>query len=315
MLNHKERWIFYYDKILNPHPDEAPNIPLRDIMELLEVRQNAGESVKLLNKGTAAIRINKMRFDDVNDVVCLLVQYSDQMASDPVFANLETGTLRVEPKLEGEGVAISAHVVISLVPNQRDGRDYLMLLEDVPGIGKTKLDPFFTSEYKQVSNFIFRNEEDIERPCRPIVESVGYKSQTLREGLETGTLLGIDLVRLRGTTAEFDEPGAFKEISRHVEIKASRPFVGNEALGLINRMKERASAGGYNDMRVKFKRPEGKQRSILMGTAREDAGDALFTKCELISVEEPLPQCLEEIRDDVVAKMTTLLLESRAANN
>jgi hypothetical protein len=67
-------------------------------------------------------------------------------------------------------------------------------------------------------------------------------------------------------------------------------------------------------MRVKFKRQEGKQRSILLGTAREDAGDAIFTRCEIIRMEEPLPQCLETIRDDVAEKITALLLDARGAN-
>jgi hypothetical protein len=102
-----------------------------------------------------------------------------------------------------------------------------------------------------------------------------------------------------------------EEISRNIQIKVSRPYRGGEALGIINRVKERAQASGYTNMRVKFKRPEGKQRSILMGTAREDAGDAVFTRCELIRVDQPLPQCLETIRDDVAQRITTLLLEAR----
>jgi hypothetical protein len=287
---------------------------LLDIMQLLYNRQQAGESVKLINNDTAAIRINDMRFDQENQVVCLLIQYADQMASDPVFSNLETGALRVEPKLEGEGVAISAHMVISLVPQRPREPVYLMLLEDVPGIGQTKLKPFLTSEFKHVSNFSFRDEENVEKRCRPIVEMNGYMAQTLREGLETGTLKGIDLVRERTQTGEFDEPGVLEEISRNIQIKVSQPFRGEEALGIINRLKERAQTRGYPNMRVKFKRQEGKQRSILLGTAREDAGDAIFTRCEIIRMEEPLPQCLETIRDDVAEKITALLLDARGAN-
>lgn len=43
----------------------------------------------------------------------MLIQLCDKNGSDPVFGELTTGNLRVEPKLAGEGIAVSCHIVIS----------------------------------------------------------------------------------------------------------------------------------------------------------------------------------------------------------
>jgi len=48
-----------------------------------------------------------------DDQAILLLQLCDKNGSDPVFGELTTGNLRVEPKLAGEGIAVSSHIVIS----------------------------------------------------------------------------------------------------------------------------------------------------------------------------------------------------------
>lgn len=312
MINAKERWVFYYDKQLIPRPDGAPPLfKMQDMMELLYSRQQAGESVKLLNNKSAAIRIIDMKLDPDKKVAILLIQYADTNISDPAFSNLETGILRVEPKLEGEGVAVSAHLVISLESSQSNDSSYLALLEDVPGIGKTKIEPFLTSEFKNVSIYSFENEENRVKPCYPVANMDGFMAQTLRDDLAEGSLQHIELVKPSPRGGDLDEPGFAREISRNIQIKPSKPYVGDEALGIINRIKEKAKNKGYLDMRIRFKKPQGKQRSILIGTAREDAGDALYTKCDMIKVLNPLPQCLEKIRDDVSESITQLLINAR----
>ena len=112
MINEKQRWIYFYDKLLKSYPEDAPYFNMYEIMKELHDRQQQGNSVKLINNETAAIRINEMRFDEANSTVCLLIQYADKTVSDPVFSNLQTGEIRVEPKLDGEGVAISAHMLV-----------------------------------------------------------------------------------------------------------------------------------------------------------------------------------------------------------
>lgn len=312
MINENQRWIYFYDKFLKSYPEDAPYFEMREIMKELHDRQQQGNSVKLINNETAAIRINDMHFDDTNSTVCLLIQYADKTISDPVFSNLQTGDIRVEPKLDGEGVAISAHILVSLTPNDDGGNTYITLVEDVPGIGKTKIEPFLTSEFKKVSEgYVFSDEQERERSCRPMVEMSAYPSQSLKEDMERGILQGLELVRNTHINGEFDEPDYTKTDSHIVKIKVTRPVNGEEAVGLINRIKQKARRLNYSELRVRYKRREGKQRTVPISTAREDAGDAMYARYEIIRVNEPLPQCSSTIRDDVHTKMTSLLVDAR----
>lgn len=313
MLSERERWILYYDHALSPHPEGAPEMPMSGIMSLLYDRQQRGESFKLINNQSAAIRIRDMEIDAESQTACLLVTYADKDASDPVFSDLETGELRVEPKLEGEGVAISAHLLVSLVAN--GAGTYIALLEDVPGIGKTKLQPFLTSEFRNSSTYEFVDEEGRTRACRPRLLMDGHVAQTLREDLGRGSLLGIELVRHRRRDGEnggeFDREGFTEEVSRAIQIKPPRPIFGEDALGVVNWVKEKAQRAGYSDMKVRFKRNEGKQRSILVGTQREDAGDVLYSKCEKIITNTRLRQCAEQIVPEMANAMKTMMNVAR----
>ncbi len=265
----------------------------------------------VFQKNTAAVRIAAIDVDHANEFATVLIHYADRNVSDPVFGNLVTGMLRTEPKLEGEGVAVSTHMLISLKPTPPHQDVYLTMLEDVPGIGRAKLRPFLNSIFRTVSDFQFTAEDGTRKKCRPACEMRGHISQPLRDDLEAGVLSGFELVRYHHNNGEFDEEGFLEEKTRVVTIAAKRRLSGMEALNLINRVKERAAAAGYTSMRVKFKRPEGPQKSIEVGTAREDAGDALSVKSVFLRVEDPLLQCSPAIRQDVVDKMKNMLLAAR----
>ena len=311
MLDHKKRWIFYYKNFLRPRPDDAPYTSMRDILNKLQSRCDQGECVKLLENNTAAIRLKEIIIDDINQIAVLLFQYSDTKISDPAFVDLEKGTLRVEPKLEGEGVAISAHMVLSLKPEHIRGATYLTLLEDVPGIGKTKIEPFLTSEFKAVFDDRYPNYEGKYVKYRPTFEMNGYLAESLKDGLDKGYINGFELKKFSHVDGGLDEEGYVKVESHAVKLKTVRKFEGDEAIGVIDRMKERAKRLNYSELVVQYQRKEGKSKSIPVSTAREDAGDALFSKFEIISVLEPLPQCLSEIRKEVASKMSALLIDSR----
>lgn len=311
MLNQLERWVLHYDSVIKSYPNEAPNIPMREIVPLAALLQAQGDAVWVFQRKTAAVRIAAIDIDHDNEFATFLIHYADKNASDPVFGNLDTGELRTEPKLEGEGVAISAHLLISLKSTQPHQNVYLTVLEDVPGLGRTKLRPFLNAIFKKASDFSFSAEDGTQKKCRPAVEINGHTSQQLRDDLEGGVLSGFELVKYRNVTGEFDEEGFLEEKTRVVTIDTKQKLSGLEALNLINRVKERAAGAGYANMRVKYKRPEGPQKTITVGTAREDAGDAVSVKSAFLRVETALPQCSETIRIDVVEKMKKMLLAAR----
>ncbi len=311
MLDQNRRWVHYYKHFLKPHPDDAPYVKMEDILGLLRPRVIAGECVKLIENETAAIRIRDMTIDTTNKVAVILFQYSDTKVSDPAFVNLESGALRVEPKLAGEGVAISSHMVVSLVPITPRGATYLTLLEDVPGIGRTKIEPFLTSNFKENFDDLYQTYDGKTRKYWPTSEISGYVSESLREGLEKGYLKGFELKRYDDIDGGLDEEGYVKVSSHMVKLKVIKKFSGDEAVGIINRLKEKARKKNYSEILVQYKRKEGKSKSVPVSTAREDAGDAMFSKFEVVQVSAPLAQCLSEIRVELAGKMTSLLVAAR----
>jgi hypothetical protein len=310
MLSKKERWIYFYETILKPYPDNAPTIRINDVINDLYERWQANQCVKIINKGTAAIRISDMRIDRSNNLVSFLFQYADKDISDPSFLNLLTGALRTEPKSDEEGVAVSSHMIISL--QEKDGllSKYETVLEDVPGLGRSKIEPFLQSEFKIVSkDNLYFLDDGIRKQCRPMVEINGVPSQSLKEDLERGVLDGIELVKHHNGESEFDEPEFIKDETYSVFLSVSRTS-GNAATALLNRLKNKAKTLNYDQLVVRYKRNQGdngKQKSIRISTAREDAADSLYTKFEIIKSSTPLPQCSPEILDSFANKMISLM--------
>ncbi len=235
----------------------------------------------------------------------MLVSYASKNLSDPAFANLESGELRIEPKLEGEGVAVSAHIVISGEPVIANGTNHLFLLEDVPGIGRTKLRSFFAHVFKQASehaNFRFEQYGKI-RTYRPTPELEGHLSQTLSDDLKEGKILGLELIKYSMNESEFDEEGYLDEKKRIIEVKAADDSDSKGLLRAITKLRQKAADEGFSDVRIRFKHQRGRQKTILMSPAREDARDALSVKSFLVETKTNINQCSKEIRDDISAQM------------
>ena len=311
MLKERERWILFCDIVLKPSPENAPFMPMGEGVESLLERQQTGDSYKLLDNDNAAIRITDMSIDNENQIANLLIQYADKSVADPAFGNLETGVLRFEPKLDGEGIAVSAHMAISLVPRTPRSNIYLTLIEDVPGITRSRIAPFLTSEFKHSCDFMFRDENGQNNRCRPLVTVVSHASQTLREELRRGQLNSIDLIKLDYQEPRFDEQGYTREISRHIKLRLSRAYLGEAALGVIEQVRIKALQEGYNELRVRYKRYEGKQVTAPIDDVRENASDKLFARLELARFQNPLSQCLEQLEVAMVNKMSTFIIEER----
>lgn len=307
MLNQFERWMLYYELVLKSSPDDAPFFDMPQIIRPLRQLWEADEAYYLFEKEQAALRIRDFDIDEDAGVAKLLINLSDKRISDPVFENLETGELRTEPKLDGEGVALSAHMLISL--NRIAGRRYpvfQVLLEDVPGIGRTKLAPFLTSLIKKSETWEFTDDNGIRKKCRPIVDMAAHLGAKFRDDLKNCMLSEVELVSFDNPDREFDEEGYIQEKSRKVILGITEEDE-NERLRILNRLKRTAADQGYEKMLVRYKKPEGKSKSISIDTPREDAGEVLVMRSDYIQVDHPILQCEGRIRDDVVREMMTLL--------
>lgn len=311
MLDLWERWVQFQELYLASEPEYAPVIPLSSVVPLWLSRIRSGSSVKMIKGDTAAIRAIDARYDTKNKILVVLLQYADTNVTDPAFSDLKTGKLRVEPKLDGEGVAVSAHLVISVDAHDSMGQMYKLLLEEVPGLGRSTIAPFLRSEFKEVSkdSFDFNDPDDNNRLKKslPVAEILGTPSKQLTDELEGGcSLLGIELVQYTHAKPSIDEEGYYTEQSRHVRLVPHKDGVES----LIDAAKHAlgyAKANGYSDVKLRYKHPKGKQKTATMGSQISDISDALVLKSEVIMSDEVLAQCSEKIVTSIADKMIALI--------
>lgn len=310
MLDMWERWIQFHELNLKSEPEEAPVINLKDIIPKLTERWKSGESVKLINNDTAAIRIQDLK--TIKTVTVLLIQYTDKNVTDPVFSHLETGKLRTEPKLEGEGVAVSAHVAISHTPLNGNVDSYRLLLEEVPGLGRSRITPFLKSEFKAACTDMFEFKDEGSGRVKkylPSVEVLGDLSAKLVDDLDKGSVLqGIELIQHKPGNSGLDEEKYFTEVSRHIKLK---PVLnsGEGILGILEKIKDKARKDGYDDIKVRYNLQKEKQKTATLGTSKEDITDILIVRDEKIKSDEVLGQCLEKISLGFAKKMINLMTD------
>lgn len=309
MLDLHSRWVVHLEIHMASHPPEAPTLWLRDELDHLFVAHETGQAVQLIANETAAIRVRDIHLDRDNEILFVLFAYADKNATDPVFENLETGDLRTEPKLDGEGVAVSAHMAIDLRPTEVGVSSYRALLEDAPGIGRSKIQPFLTYLYRNGHRIQWEAPDGSVKNCRPIFDISGRASDTLRNDLREGRLSMIELVQHRPEGDGFDEEGAVIEEVRTIKLSVSPNSVGDAAMDLINRVRGRGQEMGYPNMKIRW--THGRQKSAEFGTAREDAGDVLVFRTTKINSDEPLSQCDEAIRENSRNALRDLILEER----
>jgi hypothetical protein len=295
---------------LMPAPAEGPKPDIDQCMMALRTKFRKGELFQLLDDGFACIRVADLKVDTSKRLAAVLFQYADKRVADPVFSDLVSGTLRQETKLNGEGVAISAHALISLTPTQSGGIEFQLLLEDVPGIGKTKIERFLKTFLKLLLSTTFKDRSSKkDLVTYPTVTLSAYASKTLREDLEAGELRFVELTRDL-PIKELDELPETAKVVHSIKIKAKNKPQGQHAIGFINSIKTYGNIHRYDDVKVVFKRANNQQKTVNFKSLREDAGDICFGKVEEVTVTHALAQCVSDIDAILLRKMKALLRSS-----
>lgn len=317
MLNAWERWVFYYDLALKPFPDIAPDYPLEPLLEALRQRRAEGLCFDRIENERKVIRLRDIQLFPQPGIraAALLINYADPDVPDAVYENLNTGELREARKREDEGGSYSTHILVSL-DAEPNGQAYLCLVEDVPGLGRSKITPFLTRQFKAIAEaapglFTFEDPNRNQRAYRPIAEMNGHASQTLRDDLDGGVLKGFELIQRRRAPVEYDELGFTQERVKSIQLTIRQDLgqlTRDVAMRVVNSVTRKARADGYDSVKVRFKKMEGRQRSILVGTVWEDAGDALYTRCEMVDgFIIGLKQSEARIRTDLIGKMISIM--------
>lgn len=306
MLDKYDRWIHFYTASLTTVPLGGPSFDIKETFKKLEQKFKKGECYKLIDRASACIRITDIKFKKDESAVALLLQYSDSKASDPSFGDLVSGKLRQEPKLVGEGIAVSAHMLIKFTPIPKKPLEFSLLLEDVPGIGKTRINPFFNGMIKELMTRDYVDAADGKtKPFHPVLVMEHHASQSLKEDLATGQLRFIEMSK-NETVSDMDEEPFLVRGTSSIRVKVVPNLDGADAVGIVNRLRLKYGKQGYEFFKVIFKHKEGKQRTVDVSGARQDAGEALFGKVEMITMVNPLPQCSDQLNKDMLQAMISL---------
>ncbi|WP_428242981.1 hypothetical protein [Gynuella sp.] len=306
MLGLYERWVLFQGLRIETEPEHAPEFELNDILPQLVASVQDDEAIKLIRNDTASIRIADINVTESH--VELLFQYADKNTTDPVFMNMNTNQLRPIHRLDGEGIAVSGHAVIKRA--KADDGSYQLLMEQVTGLGRSNVEPFIRSLFKSLStDLTFEDETDNNRrkKYRPVAKLESDVSSKFKDDLDEGTVEGIELIsRTQAGGVDFDEPNFFREQARVIKLGVVTKK-DDSLLDRITELARRARRNGYEKIKIRYKKPEGKQRTIGMGTTVTDVAEQIITKNELVTSDDILEQCVDSINRDFMAKMVARL--------
>ncbi len=306
VLSNNERWVCFFDFAFAPTHAAAPAIPVTDTFTKLKVLVDSGKAVKLYKNNSRAIRISEMKYVDGDSQAVLLVQLCDQNGSDPVFGELTTGALRVEPKLDGEGIAVSSHIVISADIVEHTADHHKTLVESVPGISKSVLEPFFNAMLKEA--FVgceFRNPAT-KAMCllRPKLDIYSHGSQTLMEALQGAKLHNVRLVSTK-KKGGLDKTAYTELAERAVRYKIIRQPPLKDKERLLHILRRKGQQSGYTKVSISYSK-DGKQASLDLDR-NEDSATKLFTKSERVVLGDAINQCESRIHAELEGKMIALI--------
>ncbi|MEN4905662.1 hypothetical protein [Rahnella bonaserana] len=306
MLSNLERWVSTFDFCFKPTHAAAPDIPITDILTKLGNLVRQGDAVRTYNGGTRAVRLSQFAYNPGDTEATILLQLSDKNGSDPVFGELDTGNLRVEPKLVGEGIAVSSHIIITTTPVATTADHYKTLVESVPGISKSIIEPFLNALLRQA----FESDEFINPATRakcklrPKLEIISHGSQTLLDALRGGKIHNVKLVSTK-KIGGLDKTPYTELTERVVKLKVVKQPSTAHKKRLLEILRKRGNREGFQKVSISFTK-DGKQSSLDLDRD-EDSATKLFTKSEKVILAGGIHQCESVIHAVLEQKMKDLL--------
>ncbi|MFN3464703.1 MAG: hypothetical protein ACK4X1_11575 [Terricaulis sp.] len=306
MLHRVERTALHYDLAIGAAPAHAKPKPLLHLLTAIEGACAKGQANWHRDKGKSIVRIAKVRFNKGRTRAIILLQHTDIDAADPSFAALVSGATRTEKKGFGEGVAVSAHLVIDLRPTPGGGA-YHAVLENVPGLTKFYLERVFQAVLKEVATYRFVDDNGVAYQAQPRLLFNARLRESLLADVRRGKLSHITLIKRENVSDMFDARADVRVREASVRIDAIANRTGKGAEELVEWAFKRGRARGYTAARLSYQNEDGKQKTPSFDIRLGDVFDAFVAKNSTITADYDLAQCEDDIRPDVSSKLDALL--------
>jgi hypothetical protein len=310
ILEDYERYVIEYEFELARIPKDAPSMPLRSCLPYLTKLVDDGKACHKFSNDKAAARVIAYKVSDDDKYVTILLQLADEKASDPAFAQIETGKSRTVHKADGEGLAVTAHLMIKLDPiNDTFPDTYSALLEEVPGITRTIVGAMLSAMFHEAVDFDFIRETEGKKSrckCRPRAFLHPLAGQSLSECFKTGWLVGFSAVQ-HSKENLLDEEGevTITESRLTLSTKKSR---AEKAIELVTRTLNLVTKRGYTGLRILYEDENKRRKGIPVDNKRKDIMAQALVKTELVRLADKIEQCQQDIHDDLNGKMLKIML-------
>lgn len=314
VLRNDERWIVFMESGFRWVPQEAPDmldvVKLGALLEGVVGTKDADQYPDPRNKDEL-VSLDSVTYYPPSkpEALVLLFSYSNVKGADPGFKNLQTRKKRTEAKKANEAVAASAHLVIWLKQKSRKKHSYYpALIEDVEGLGKTKMQHAITQMIAAKQRYSFKDENGNVKAAHTRFEMLGLDDEQVTEDVSGGTLSYFVAIRERRDNPSFDDDLNVKITREELKLKPREKVVDGASIkSWLNKLAKSAKAKDYDKVRVHYERKDGKNRSITFGTHREDAEDFLIKRIDKISLKTVVAQTHNEPCDELVKAMVAHL--------
>lgn len=311
-----ERLVYFYDMTMAAvsRTFAAPkNISVRRAFELMELVPK-DQRIKESASGQEILYVAD--WDAQDGLLCILVSKSDKSISDPVFTVPKEKKRRTAEKEDKEGQDFSVHIVVKLPDNDEDSA--LVIIEQCAGLGIFVVQRLFNQILKDAKALSPNDYEqfhpdgaldDNGQPRKLNVvhkcEFQGHLSDELREDLNYGKVQAIELITDKDRYTNFDEAGYIKEKCKTLvlTLKDEGHPIKDKYDRIVKVFKQQKDQ--YDHAKIKFKTPEGIDRTVGMDTS-EGLAQAYVKKAKLEGFEVDLKSSYENFCAAILSKMKNL---------
>lgn len=316
MLRNDERWVVFMEAGIKWVPHYAPDmLDMRQLGSLLGSVVTTSAAVQFLNGGKEeAVSLDSVTYYPPSkpEFLVLLFSYANVKGADPGFKNIKTRKNRTEQKKLDEGVAASAHLLISLKQSARKKHSYFpALLEDVNGLGKTKIQQAITAMVAARQRFQFKDEDGTVRAASARFEMIGLDDENVTDDAAGGHISHFVLIREKKDRPPFDDDLAVCITREEMKLKPSEEMLADGKIKKwLSKLSLAAKKKGFDRVQLHYVRKDGKNRSITFGTHREDAEDFLIKRIDKIPLKTVVGQTHDAPCGELVSAMVGHLRKS-----
>lgn len=305
ILQEYQRFALECTFVVGQIPEDAPQFTLERFLPKLKKWVYENKAVHTTKNDSITLRLSKLEFDD--NQITMLFKYADKNATNPSFTHTQTGETRTVLKEDGEGISVSAHLVLLRKPNGKLLNSYHdAILEEVPGLSRGVIAAGLTHMLSECSTVHFKKDDSKKQlQCRPKVSLTFDGNDTLDELLKTGTITGFVAVKTK-VTNKLDEKAELIIADERIVLKVKRSR-GEEAMRLINMAKDFASDKEYSRLQIRYQGNNKRTKTLEVSSREEDIAEKMFAKSTIIYLGEKVDQCQEDIHNQLQEKLIAIL--------